>query len=126
MQPRCGEFSGPHYVSGLQTLGSLRYFELDTFALFERSESVAIDGGIMDEDLLPIFHCDEPVPLLRAEPFDSTGSSHFPRTSLNKTIAGAIPRDPGLHPRFRRNKGERAAYTICSVGNQTLVQVFVE
>src|ERR1019366_6160137 len=70
----------------LQPFGSLRYFELDSLALLERPEPVAIDGGIMDENFLPILHCDEPVSLLRAEPFDSTGSSHFPRTSLKRPL----------------------------------------
>src|ERR1022692_1201489 len=93
MSTNAGRVLSPHYVSGLQSFGPLRYFELDSLALFERSKPVAIDGGIMDEDLLPILHCDEPVPLLRAEPFDSTGSSHFPRTSLNETIAGREPPD---------------------------------
>src|SRR5208283_3401795 len=80
-----------HDVSGLQPLRSLGYFELDSLALLERSEPVAINGGIMDENFLPILHCDEPVPLLRAEPFDSAGSSHFPRTSLKRPLLIAGP-----------------------------------
>ena len=43
---------------------------VDLFALFERSEPVAIDGGVVDEDFLTIIHGEEAITLFRAKPFD--------------------------------------------------------
>src|SRR4029078_4999047 len=48
---------------GLQTLGALLDRELDLLALFEVAVALALDGGEVDEDVLPTFAGDEAVAL---------------------------------------------------------------
>lgn len=60
------------YIAGLGPFGILNNFELDHLALFQGLEPLALDGGMMDEDIFPAFPVYEPISLLVIEPFYSS------------------------------------------------------
>jgi hypothetical protein len=74
-----------NHFGGLQPLGPLRNFEFDVVALIKRTEAIAIDGAVMDENLLSVVHCDEAVALFWAEPLDNSADHFPPKTSMRET-----------------------------------------
>jgi len=74
----CDDASGDAIdVRCLKPFGALSDLELDPIPLFQRTKSVSIDGAIVNEYFLAIFHRNEAVALFWAEPLDSTLLSHF-------------------------------------------------
>src|SRR5271154_4788270 len=69
------------HVCGLQPLGALCHVEFHLLALLERAESVSIDSGIMDKNLLSIIHRYEAVTLFWAEPLNNS-VNHSPPNLL--------------------------------------------
>jgi hypothetical protein len=59
-------------VSSLQTLGALLDGELHLLAFLQVLESIAADGGEVDEDIRTAFALDEPEALGSVEPFNRT------------------------------------------------------
>src|SRR5690606_648315 len=58
-------------VASLRALGPLLDVERDLITLVEGPEAICLDGGEVDEDVVPAFILgDEAVTLLAAEPFD--------------------------------------------------------
>jgi hypothetical protein len=53
----------------LQGLGALDYVELDALAFLKRTEAVALDGGVMHEDVVAILTADESEALGIVKPF---------------------------------------------------------
>src|SRR5439155_4851788 len=84
-------FSGGPDVGRLKTLGSLRHLEGHLLALFERLESVHLNGGEVDEHVLAVLAGDEPVALFVTKPLDrSAGHWQLPpflQSSARATFA---------------------------------------
>src|SRR3989441_1136407 len=59
-------------VGRLKTLWAARHLELDSVALRQALEAVALDGAVVDEDVLTAVLRDEPVALRIVEPLYST------------------------------------------------------
>src|SRR5438552_18980689 len=63
-------FSGGPDVGCLEALRPLRHLEGHLLALFERLETVHLNGGEVDEHVLTVFAGDEPVALFVTKPLD--------------------------------------------------------
>src|SRR6185295_16579149 len=63
-------------VAGLRALGAVDDFELHGLALFERTESVALNGGIVNENVTAAVPLNEPVALGVVEPLDLACDTH--------------------------------------------------
>src|ERR1044071_6360044 len=64
-------------VLGRGALGALHGVELDALALAERAEAAALDGAVMDEQVLAaVLGRDEPEALGVVEPLHGTGGTH--------------------------------------------------
>ena len=58
-------------VSRLRTLLALGNLERDALLLFQAPEALGLNGGVMNEDIVPtIVRGNEAVPLLGVEPLD--------------------------------------------------------
>jgi hypothetical protein len=55
-----------------RALGSLLDFKSHAIALPQRLEALALDGGVVDKNILSVFFFDEPEPLFLVEPLDDT------------------------------------------------------
>jgi hypothetical protein len=66
-------------VACLWSLGSLLDIELDPLAFLQVAESITLNSGEMDKDVLSTFTLDEAETLITIEPLDSTSYSlrHF-------------------------------------------------
>jgi hypothetical protein len=62
-------------VAGLRTLGALFNIELDLLAFLQVAETIALNGGEMDENVLSTFAFDEAEALVTVEPFNCTDYS---------------------------------------------------
>src|SRR5580704_2056504 len=125
--------SGADYVSRLEPFGSLQQIELHGFALIQRTITVLLDRGEMNEDILPCGPLDKTVSLSPVEPFDCALLSHkkllspllcvkfhklreacasltTPSKPANRTASAARTAEPAFNKKssgvFRR--GERA------------------
>src|ERR1700722_8833221 len=76
-------------VGGLKTLGSLHHLEVDLLALGERLESVALDGGEVNENVLATLLLDEPEPLRIVEPLHAS-LCHRPAPSRDRRQIPAV------------------------------------
>src|SRR5438874_1056171 len=56
----------------LRALRALGYLELHVLVLLQAAEAVAVDLGVMHEDVRPVGAGDEAVALLRVEPLDGS------------------------------------------------------
>src|SRR5262249_35547660 len=74
-------------VGRLLALGALHDVELHRLALRQRAEARALDGGVMDEDVLSAGAFDETVPLGLVEPLHHAAFTHS---------FGLLPWDWGL------------------------------
>src|SRR5262245_18784359 len=63
-------------VGRLLALGALHDVELHRLALGQRAEARALDGRVVDEDVLPAGALDQTVPLGLLEPLDHTALAH--------------------------------------------------
>src|SRR5580765_260879 len=63
-------------VAGLRALGAVDDLELHCLALFERTEAVALNGGVVHEDVTASVALDEPVALGVVEPLDLACDAH--------------------------------------------------
>ena len=63
------------HVAGLRSLGSLFDIELDLLTFGQVAETIALDGGEMDENVLAAFALDEAEALVTVEPLDRTDYS---------------------------------------------------
>ncbi len=63
-------------VAGLRALGAVNDLELHRLALFERTEAVALNGRVVDEDVTASVAFDEPVTLGVVEPLDLACDAH--------------------------------------------------
>ena len=62
-------------VGRLGSLGTLLNIELDLLTLLQVAISIALNGGEMDENVLPAFALDEAEALVTVEPLDRTNYS---------------------------------------------------
>ena len=60
------------YTTRSQAFRTLGYGELNTLPFVERLVSVGLDGGVVNEHVVPTFPGDEPVALRRVEPLNSS------------------------------------------------------
>ncbi len=70
-------------VGRLRSFGSLHDVEFDILAFLQRLEPVALQGGIVDEDIFPTIEPDKSEPLPIIEPLHGTFSLHKPPPFLN-------------------------------------------
>src|SRR6185436_5225947 len=63
-------------VAGLRALGAVDNFELHRLTFFERTEAVALNGRVVDEDVRASVAFDESVPLGVVEPLDLACDAH--------------------------------------------------
>src|SRR6185436_2195762 len=63
-------------VAGLRALGAVDNFELHRLTFFERTEAVALNGRVVDEDVRASVAFDESVPLRVVEPLDLACNTH--------------------------------------------------
>ncbi|MCC2643124.1 MAG: hypothetical protein K0S45_3537 [Nitrospira sp.] len=56
-------------IRRLRTFGPLHDVELDVFTFFQGLESVPLEGGIVDKDIIPAIELDEPKSFTIIEPF---------------------------------------------------------
>src|SRR6202040_3640591 len=59
-------------VRGLRALGACSYLELHVLVLLEATEAVAVDLGVVHEDVRSVGAGDKAVALLRVEPLDGS------------------------------------------------------
>jgi hypothetical protein len=59
-------------AAGLRALGALGDLELHLLVLLEATEAVAVDLGVVHEDVWAVRACDEAEALLGVEPFHSS------------------------------------------------------
>src|ERR1700689_2829262 len=99
--PRLGVFSlaglacrgsGSADVGGLRTLRALGYLELHVLVLLEATEAVAVNLGVVHEDIRSVGAGDEAVALLRVEPLDGSLCHVAPNRGW---IRGRAVRYPG-------------------------------
>ena len=65
-----------HYdVAGLRTLGALFNCELDLLAFLQVAETIALNGGEVNENVLSTFALDEAEALVTVEPLNRTNYS---------------------------------------------------
>ena len=65
-----------HYdVAGLRTLGALFNCELDLLAFLQVAETITLNGGEMNENVLSTFTFDEAEALVTVEPLNCTDYS---------------------------------------------------
>lgn len=57
-------------VGGLRALGTLRNFELDLLAFFQRTEAVSQDGGVVHKHIIAAVLCNKTITLFCAKPLD--------------------------------------------------------
>jgi hypothetical protein len=57
-------------ICGLKTLFALGDFEFDFIPLVEGLESIPVNGGVVDKQVIPVFSGDEPIALLLVKPFN--------------------------------------------------------
>ena len=65
-------------VGGLQTLRSLRHFELHLGAFVQRAVSLRLNGGEVYEDIFPVLPLDKAVPLGCVKPLHCSFFFHLP------------------------------------------------
>ena len=72
-------------VLGLPALRALDYVELDALAFLKRTEAVALDGGVMHEDVVAILTADKSEALGIVKPFHCSlfHFSYFLKLFLN-------------------------------------------
>ena len=77
-------------VAGLQTLGALLDIELDALAFLEVLETITLDGGKVDKDIIAAFAGNEAVALCSVEPLDCTVDTfrHFCLLMASKILEG--------------------------------------
>src|SRR5258706_7489218 len=63
-------------VAGLRALGAVDDFEFDRLAFLERAEAVALNGGVVHEDVAASVTLDEPVAFGVVEPLDLACDTH--------------------------------------------------
>ena len=63
-------------VAGLRALGTINDLELYCLTFLERPESVALNGGVVDEDITASIALDEPVAFGVVEPLDLACDTH--------------------------------------------------
>jgi len=59
-------------VGSLRTLGALFNIELDLLSFLQVTETIALNGGEMDENVLAAFALDEAEALVTIKPLDGT------------------------------------------------------
>jgi hypothetical protein len=112
----------PHHITCLKALWPLEQIEFHRFAFVQRAITILLDGGEMNENVLPGGALDEPVSLGPVEPLYCTLLSHkellSPLLWFNfRTLRGA--RAP-LQPPPRENEStaaEHHAHKKSSVGS---------
>jgi hypothetical protein len=79
------------YVGCLQALGALFDGKLDSLAFFQIAKTIALDRGIVNEDILATLTLDKAVALASVEPLDRTLNSfrHFDCLLIGMLIGGA-------------------------------------
>jgi len=75
-----------HDVRRLFPFLILNGLEFDDLTFRERSESVALDRRVMNEELLAGFLADEPVPFRLVEPLDRAAVSQFSGPSFSALV----------------------------------------
>jgi len=65
-----------------QTFFALDLFVLHLLAVFERTEAISVDAGVVDENILAVGIHDEPEALLRIEPLDGACRHDRPPTNV--------------------------------------------
>src|SRR5947199_3861857 len=63
-------------VAGLRALGAVNDLELHRLAFLERTEAVALNGRVVDEDVAASVTLDDPMPLGVVEPLDLACDAH--------------------------------------------------
>jgi hypothetical protein len=71
------EGSDPHYVLGLQALGTLLHLELHFRALIQAPISIGLNGRKVNEDIVAAGPLDESVALRGVKPFHCTFFFHY-------------------------------------------------
>ena len=62
-------------VGGLQALGALFDFELDSLTLFQAAEAIGLNSGEVDEDIIAALIRNKAVAFAAVEPFDCAGDT---------------------------------------------------
>jgi len=84
------------HVGRLQALVSLHRFELDLVILLQRLEARALNGGVMNEDILAsVARRDEPEPLRTVKPLYRT--FHNERSSNSTTERNRVETNRCFH-----------------------------
>src|SRR6478672_8063327 len=86
-------------VAGLRALGAVDDFELYRLAFLERTEPVALNGGVVHEDVAASVTLDEPVAFGVVEPLDLACDTH-------RSISCLLGRDDRV---FEQKKRPRCA-----------------
>ena len=90
---------GQAHIDGLEPFGSFLEIELNRLTLFERAESVHLDGGVVHEDISPTIRLrDEAEALLGVEPLDCSGSHGGIPLSSTRAVLAAPAHDTSLGP----------------------------
>src|SRR6185436_12897347 len=63
-------------VAGLRALRTVNDLELHCLPFLERTEAVALNGRVVDEDVTASVALDEPIPLRVVEPLDLACNTH--------------------------------------------------
>src|SRR5687767_4178790 len=79
----------PTDLGGLHPLGAVFEVVLDRLVFLQGLEAVALDDGVMDEDVLPVVRCDEAEPLLVVEPLHLARGHGKPLLSDVRGLNGA-------------------------------------
>jgi hypothetical protein len=66
---------GQNNIRCLRTLGAFLYGEFDFLAFLEVLEAIALDGGVVDEDIRAALAGDEAIAFATIEPFDCADSA---------------------------------------------------
>jgi hypothetical protein len=90
---------GQAYIDRLEPFGSFLKIELNRLTLFERAESVHLDGGVVYEDISPTIRLrDEAEALLGVEPLDCSGSHGGIPLSSTRAVQAAPAHETSLGP----------------------------
>jgi len=73
-------------VRSLRSLCALHDLEFNVFSLFQGLESISLQRGIMNEDIITALKANEPKPLPIVEPFNRTFCLHKHTPFLNGHI----------------------------------------
>ena len=113
-------------VAGLRALGTVNDLELHRLTFLERTETVALNSRVVDEDIAASVALDEAIPLRVVEPLDLACDTHRSSSLLavtresvgenskgpKKKAAGVRPFPYGARP-ARRRKDNTGIPSIC-------------